>query len=111
MRSNHRDRDSCCAPYSPQCSGRSRTPLQASRVPRLVTKVFQQPLARAVHQAASIEHQSWWSTFTREATALMAETTETTVATTNANGATRRRVYGGLYSDVSSAEQGVRRFR
>jgi len=36
---------------------------------------------------------------------------ETTVVTTNEGTAPRRRVYGGLYSDVASAEQGVRRFR
>jgi len=36
---------------------------------------------------------------------------ETTVVTTNTNGAPRRRVYGGLYNDVATAEQGVHRFR
>lgn len=35
---------------------------------------------------------------------------ETTVVT-NAGTTPRRRVYGGLYSDVASAERGVRRFR
>jgi len=35
---------------------------------------------------------------------------ETTVVT-DENGNVRRRVYGGLYSDVATAEQGVRRFR
>jgi len=34
---------------------------------------------------------------------------ETTVVTTNTT--PRRRVYGGLYNDVTSAERGVRRFR
>ena len=36
---------------------------------------------------------------------------ETTVVTTDANGTVRRRVYGGLYNDVATAETGVRRFR
>ncbi len=36
--------------------------------------------------------------------------TQTTVTTTG-GGRTRRRVYGGLYRDVSAAEQGIRRFR
>jgi hypothetical protein len=36
---------------------------------------------------------------------------ETTVVTTNNGTTPRRRVYGGLYSDVASAERGVRRFR
>jgi len=35
---------------------------------------------------------------------------ETTVVT-DENGTVRRRVYGGLYNDVSTAEVGVRRFR
>jgi len=35
----------------------------------------------------------------------------TTVTTTDSNGAVRRRVYGGLYNDVTTAERGVRRFR
>jgi len=34
--------------------------------------------------------------------------TETTVTT---GGTTRRRVYGGLYNDAASAEQGIRRFQ
>jgi len=38
--------------------------------------------------------------------------TESTQVTTDANGTTvRRRVYGGLYNDVATAERGVRRFR
>jgi hypothetical protein len=37
---------------------------------------------------------------------------ETTQVTTSADGTTvRRRVYGGLYNDVDTAERGVRRFR
>jgi hypothetical protein len=36
---------------------------------------------------------------------------DTTVVTTASNGTVRRRVYGGLYTDVTTAEQGVRRFR
>jgi len=36
---------------------------------------------------------------------------ETIVVTSEEKTAPRRRVYGGLYSDVASAERGVRRFR
>jgi hypothetical protein len=36
---------------------------------------------------------------------------ETTVTTTTNGTTSRRRVYGGLYSDVPAAERGVRRFR
>jgi hypothetical protein len=35
--------------------------------------------------------------------------TQTTVTT--GGGGTRRRVYGGLYRDTTTAEQGIRRFR
>jgi hypothetical protein len=34
-----------------------------------------------------------------------------TIVTTTGVGRTRRRVYGGLYSDVPAAERGIRRFR
>jgi len=36
---------------------------------------------------------------------------ETTEVTTDASGTVHRRVYGGLYNDVDTAERGVRRFR